>query len=481
MNTRLRPVFIIFSDSTKQVIIWELTVPWEDHMEEAYESKLAKYRELDRYDNMDLDLECDGGGGGVASKAALFGGMFKRSSKIFDPSAPAQDSLSASSELSKSSDSLTDSSSKEKGSVFKDMFKKTTKASKDGQQQDSLSLQNVDLSVSSDSLTENNKSSKEKSSVFGGILKRPQKPGHARRPSQDLLDIELTASNESLSDKSTTKESGGVFSGVFKKSHFGARAQSQEDLSAPSERSGSSDNLPVNKEKLYFISFLFQESGGVFSGMFKKSPKPSRAKIQSQEDLTAPSEQSGSNDNLSVNTNTKEAGGLFGGMFKKSPKPFARAQSQEDLLALRESSGSTDNLSVNTNTKESGGVFSGMFKKSPKPFARAQSQVRDDLSAPGELSGSNDNLTESNNTKEKGGIFGGVFKKKVAKSQSQDDLTAEIELSASSDSLIEKSSKGEASAKKKNPFSSSQVIKLHTSPCFICVSPTSHITVLVTY
>ncbi|XP_065809783.1 apolipoprotein L1 isoform X1 [Labrus bergylta] len=400
---------------------------------------------MDRYDNLDLDLECEGGGGGgVAQKAALFGGMFKRSSKIIEPSAPAPDSLSVSSELSKSSDSLTDNSTKEKGNVFKDVFKKTTKAGKEGRQQDSLSLQNVDLSVSSDSLTENNKSSKEKSSVFGGILKRPHKPGHARRPSQDLLDIELRASNESLSDKSTTKESGGVFSGIFKKNHFGARAQSQEDLSAPSERSGSSDNLSVNSST--------KESGGVFSGMFKKSPKPSRQKTESQEDLTAPSEQSGSNDNLSVNSSTKEAGGLFGGMFKKSPKPFARAQSQEDLSAPSERSGSTDNLSVNSNTKESGGVFSGMFKKSP--FAKAQSQ--EDLSAPGELSGSNDNLTESNNTKEKGGIFGGVFKKKVAKSQSQDDLTAEIDLSASSDSLVEKSSKGEASAKKKYPFTSSQ-------------------------
>nr|XP_020510688.1 nucleolar and coiled-body phosphoprotein 1-like isoform X3 [Labrus bergylta] len=400
---------------------------------------------MDRYDNLDLDLECEGGGGGgVAQKAALFGGMFKRSSKIIEPSAPAPDSLSVSSELSKSSDSLTDNSTKEKGNVFKDVFKKTTKSGKEGRQQDSLSLQNVDLSVSSESLTENNKSSKEKSSVFGGILKRPHKPGHARRPSQDLLDIELRASNESLSDKSTTKESGGVFSGIFKKNHFGARAQSQEDLSAPSERSGSSDNLSVNSST--------KESGGVFSGMFKKSPKPSRQKTESQEDLTAPSEQSGSNDNLSVNSSTKEAGGLFGGMFKKSPKPFARAQSQEDLSAPSERSGSTDNLSVNSNTKESGGVFSGMFKKSP--FAKAQSQ--EDLSAPGELSGSNDNLTESNNTKEKGGIFGGVFKKKVAKSQSQDDLTAEIDLSASSDSLVEKSSKGEASAKKKYPFTSSQ-------------------------
>ncbi|XP_034559472.1 myb-like protein X isoform X3 [Notolabrus celidotus] len=391
---------------------------------------------MERYDNLDLDLECDGGGGGVAEKAALFGGMFKRSSKIVEPSAPAQEGLSASSELSKSSDSLTDSSTKEKGNVFKDMFKKTTKSNKEGQQQDSLSLQNVELSASSENVTEN-KPSKEKSNVFSGILKR-----HARRPSQDLLDIELTGSSESLSDKTTTKEPGGKFGGMFKKAHFGARTQSQEDLSAPTERSGSNNDLSVSNNT--------KESGNVFSGMFKKSPKPSRAKTQSQEDLTAPTELSGSNDNLSVNSNTKETGGVFSGMFKKSPKLFARAQSQEDLTAPSEHSGSTDNLSVNTNTKESGGVFGGMFKKSPKPFARAQSQ--DDLAAPSELSGSNDNLTE-NTTKEKGGIFSGVFKKKVAKSQSTDDLSMDVELSASSENLTEKSSKGEVSAKKKNPFS----------------------------
>ncbi|CAJ1072531.1 uncharacterized protein LOC109999883 isoform X4 [Xyrichtys novacula] len=175
----------------------------------------------DRYDNLDLDLECEGGG--VAQKAALFGGMFKRSSKIIEPSAPAQDSLSASGELSKSRDSLTDGSTKEKGNVFKDMFKKTTKANKE----DSVSLQNVELSASSENLTENNKTSKEKLNVFGGLLKRPHKPGHARRASQ---------------------ESGGVFSGMFKKSPKppGAKTQSQEDLTAPSELSGSTDNLSVS-------------------------------------------------------------------------------------------------------------------------------------------------------------------------------------------------------------------------------------------
>ncbi|KAK9538532.1 hypothetical protein VZT92_003695 [Zoarces viviparus] len=359
---------------------------------------------MDRYGDLDLDLDCEEGG--VAQKAAIFGGMFKKSTKSAEPLLQAQDSLSVSSELSKSSDSLTDNSTKEKGGVFKGVFKKTTKAAKDWQPEVSLKIQSPELSVSSDNLTDN-KSSKEKSGVFGGLLKRTPKPGHVRRPSQDLLDTEFTASDDSLSENTTTKEKGGVFSGMFKKSKpFGARTQSQEDMSAPSELSGSKDNL-------------------------------------------------------SVNSNTKETGGMFSGMFKKSPKPFgARTQSQEDLSAPGELSGSSDNLSVNSSTKETGGMFSGMFKKSPKPFG-ARTQSQECLSEPGELSGSNDNLSE--NTKEKGGIFGGVFRKKGAKSQSQDDLSVDSELSASSDSLTEKPSKGGAPAKiLKNPFTSSSQEKEKT-------------------
>ncbi|KAI2663059.1 hypothetical protein H4Q32_002088 [Labeo rohita] len=45
-STRLRPDMIIVSKSTKQLIILELTVPWEERMEEANERKRAKYQEL---------------------------------------------------------------------------------------------------------------------------------------------------------------------------------------------------------------------------------------------------------------------------------------------------------------------------------------------------------------------------------------------------------------------------------------------------
>ncbi|XP_068587679.1 uncharacterized protein [Cebidichthys violaceus] len=400
---------------------------------------------MDRYGDLDLDCE----EGGVAQKASLFGGMFKKSTKSAEPLLKAQDSLSVSSELSKSSDSLTDSSTK-KGGVFKGVFKKTTKAAKDGQPEDSLSVSS-ELSKSSDSLTDS--STKEKGGVFKGVFKKTTKAAKDGQPeaSLKLQNPQLSVSSDNLTDNKSSKEKSGVFGGLLKRSpklkHV--RRPSQDLLDT--EFTASNDSLSENTTK---------EKGGVFSGMFKKS-KPFGARTQSQEDLSAPSELSGSNDNLSVNSNTKETGGMFSGMFKKSPKAFgARTQSQEDLSAPSELSGSNDNLSVNSNTKETGGMFSGMFKKSPKPFG-ARTQSQEGLSEPSELSGSNDNLSE--NTKEKGGIFGGVFKKKGAKSQSQDDLSVDSELSASSDSLTEKPSKGGAAAKiLKNPFTSSSQDKEKT-------------------
>ena len=45
-TTSLRPDMVLFSTKTKQVILWELTVPWEENMELAYERKMEKYQDL---------------------------------------------------------------------------------------------------------------------------------------------------------------------------------------------------------------------------------------------------------------------------------------------------------------------------------------------------------------------------------------------------------------------------------------------------
>ncbi len=41
-----RPDIVLWSAGTKQIIMLELTVPWEERIEEAYERKMAKYQLL---------------------------------------------------------------------------------------------------------------------------------------------------------------------------------------------------------------------------------------------------------------------------------------------------------------------------------------------------------------------------------------------------------------------------------------------------
>ncbi|XP_071145089.1 uncharacterized protein [Mytilus edulis] len=44
--TSLRPDIVIWSQGTRQAVLLELTVTWEDRIEEAYERKKAKYQQL---------------------------------------------------------------------------------------------------------------------------------------------------------------------------------------------------------------------------------------------------------------------------------------------------------------------------------------------------------------------------------------------------------------------------------------------------
>lgn len=44
--TTLRPDIVLVSETTRQVVMLKLTVPWEDRMEKAFERKRAKYEGL---------------------------------------------------------------------------------------------------------------------------------------------------------------------------------------------------------------------------------------------------------------------------------------------------------------------------------------------------------------------------------------------------------------------------------------------------
>ena len=45
--TRLWPDIVIWSGTTRQVILWELSGPWEENIEEVHERKRRTYSELE--------------------------------------------------------------------------------------------------------------------------------------------------------------------------------------------------------------------------------------------------------------------------------------------------------------------------------------------------------------------------------------------------------------------------------------------------
>ncbi|XP_039870969.1 apolipoprotein L1 isoform X5 [Simochromis diagramma] len=221
---------------------------------------------MERYGNLDLDLECDGGA--VSQKASLFSGIFKKSSKSKEllPSAQA-----------------------------------------------ALTLQNPELSASNDSLTSK---SKDKSGVLGGSRKLSPKPRHVRRPSQDLKDIsasndnlsedtnakedlsttvKISGSNDNLPVNSNTKETGGMFSSMFKKSpHPQEDSAAPDDLSGSNDKNHAKDDLSVDDELLAGNDSAVEKSskGGVAKVL--RSPFTSSSQDKEKTDHSGDSQENSS-------------------------------------------------------------------------------------------------------------------------------------------------------------------------------------------
>ena len=77
VQSKLRPGITSVSEATKQLVLLELTVPWEERMEEAQKRKREKYQELveDCWRNgwrtrcMPVEVGCRGFAGHSLSKA----------------------------------------------------------------------------------------------------------------------------------------------------------------------------------------------------------------------------------------------------------------------------------------------------------------------------------------------------------------------------------------------------------------------------
>ncbi|XP_039870963.1 apolipoprotein L1 isoform X4 [Simochromis diagramma] len=257
---------------------------------------------MERYGNLDLDLECDGGA--VSQKASLFSGIFKKSSKSKEllPSAQA-----------------------------------------------ALTLQNPELSASNDSLTSK---SKDKSGVLGGSRKLSPKPRHVRRPSQDLKDIsasndnlsedtnakedlsttvKISGSNDNLPVNSNTKETGGMFSSMFKKSpHPQEDSAAPDDLSGSNDKNHAKDDLSVDDELLAGNDSAVEKSskGGVAKVL--RSPFTSSSQDKEKTDHSGDSQE---NSSATGKPKTKE-NAVVGAMSKLIS--FRQKKDTEDAETLKE-------------------------------------------------------------------------------------------------------------------------------------------------
>ncbi|XP_006792406.2 probable serine/threonine-protein kinase kinX isoform X2 [Neolamprologus brichardi] len=270
---------------------------------------------MERYGNLDLDLECHEGA--VSQKASLFSGIFKKSSKSKEllPSAQA-----------------------------------------------ALTLQNPELSASNDSLTSK---SKDKSGVLGGLQKLSPKPRHVQRSSQDLKDVsasndnlsedtnakedlsttvKIIGSNDNLPVNSNTKETS---SSMFKKSpHPQEDSAAPDDLSGSNDKNHTKDDLSVDDELLAGNDSAVEKSskGGVAKVL--RSPFTSSSQDKEKTDHSGDSQENSSatgkpktkeekssnnNDEKKVDhgNNQPTQNRLAGGMTKLNPFRYANKNEKE--------------------------------------------------------------------------------------------------------------------------------------------------------
>ncbi|KAJ8272567.1 hypothetical protein GJAV_G00090720 [Gymnothorax javanicus] len=387
------------------------------------------------------------------SKGGKLIGMFRKPPKPTERSLPVQENESVPTEHSANDTSCPDVNTKDKGEKITDRVRRTPKPAdrnRLAQKNDSTSSE---LSVNNDASAEGplDVNTKEKGGMFSGIFKKSSKPAEstALPQEEETIQSDLSSSNDSLLDIST-KEKGGIFSGMFRSK---SPKHPKESTSAPdsqSELSASNDSLSEKSNPKTATESSQSESTDNNEetdnrqdrglGIFWKSPKDRTATFTS---YVNPKEHEGVTDN-------KQEKGMFSGMFKsKSPKYSKDATSvQDNPSAHTEPGSSIDSLPDNnaqissdsnfvdplqthsTDTKQEppestqkGGKLPGLFWKSPK-LAESSLPEQEEEPAVSELSASKENLLDVP-VKEKGGMFSGMFRSKSPK-RSEDRTSAQV-------------------------------------------------------
>uniref|UniRef100_A0A3Q2VDM4 Altered inheritance of mitochondria protein 21-like n=1 Tax=Haplochromis burtoni TaxID=8153 RepID=A0A3Q2VDM4_HAPBU len=291
-----------------------------------------------------------------------------------------------------------------------------------------------DLSASSDSLSEN----KEKNQWYSGMLKKRWKPTESLQTDQDN---KADSNSEDLEEEEKTSEmsheKGSYLFGFLKKpKKTAAETPTQENLIAHCELSASSDSLSKNKDQQSLHGDLPNSNDDLTVAQSKELVVNTEAQL------------SASCENVNDNTVTKQKKGGLAKILKRSGSIDNLLDEETNTDEEQKLSTSDENLSeANTATEKAGGL-AGFFKKSPKPAPRSvatQDPLSRQLSAScdsltdagkeaalanSQLSASNDNLLEASSTsKEKKVVFSGItgmFRRtpKTEEQQEDEDMEA---------------------------------------------------------
>ncbi|XP_035860880.1 apolipoprotein L1 isoform X4 [Sander lucioperca] len=195
---------------------------------------------MDRYDNMDLELECDG----EAQKSLLFGGMFKRSSKSAVPPLQAQ----------------------ETGGVFSGMFKKSPKPFGARTQSQPVKQTNSDVEdpavngerSSEDKQVKSNmiQQETEERSETPMVPPRPTEEEMKRTSTYNKVKAKGTEDNQELSSTAGQKQKSNHQFNLLQSQSDGeglkkdesAEAEEEEEVNPPESKTAQSDDEGLKEE-----------------------------------------------------------------------------------------------------------------------------------------------------------------------------------------------------------------------------------------
>ncbi|XP_026170151.1 uncharacterized protein LOC113134833 isoform X2 [Mastacembelus armatus] len=267
-----------------------------------------------------------------------------------------------------------------------------------------------------DSVNELLSENKETGGMFGGLLKKSQKPAEAAQTDEVRLSLHSDRSSSDDHVTENSKEKGGFFSGIFRKSpKIPGVGTPGQDESPDNELSTGNDTSPENQP---------EKSGGLFSRRLRKTHRESSEGTDSPfQDTEAQKELSASSDDLFESNTARVKKRGLAGIFRRSASSDNLFDEDSNTGEDKKLSTSWESLLEAATAKEKTGGLAGIFKKSPKPAPRSVT-TKHPLSDSQDLSASCESLTDAAEEKKVG--LAGMFRTppKTLEKQGSEDVEA---------------------------------------------------------